>query len=172
MNRILAISALLVLYASTYARAASVFTLPSGVRVEIVESSFEKNEFRVLGCKGGESVCRINGHVPFGITGDLPNTYVKSITVTYHGKSYSLDASDMYDAWGSRPLEVKGTVRYFGGRCSDEKNCEFRGIFSDGVGTFVAEWRVVDGVPMRDVLTDSSDIVDLFIHHIDPPENE
>lgn len=75
----------------------------------------------------------------------------------------------MYDAWGNRPLEVKGAIRYFGGRCSDVKNCEFRGIFSDGVGTFVAEWRVVDGVPIRDVLTDSSDIIDLFMHNIDPP---
>jgi hypothetical protein len=76
----------------------------------------------------------------------------------------------MYDAWGGRPLEYKGTIRYFGGKCSDQKNCQFRGIFSDGAGSFVAEWRIVGGVPTRTVLSGSDDIVHLFMKNIDPPE--
>lgn len=145
------------------------FMLPSGVHVEIVEAPFVKTRFTVSGCDNNDEGCLINGHVPFGSDSRLPKTYVKSITVFYQGKSYSLDASNMYDAWGDRPLEMKG-VRYFGGRCFDTSNCQFRGLFSDAAGSFVAEWMVVNGVPVRTVLTNSSDVVNLFIQHIDPPE--
>jgi len=36
----------------------------------------------------------------------------------------------------------------------------------------VAQWEIVDGVSVRTVLTDSDDIVDLFMHNIDPPDDE
>ena len=98
----------------------------------------------------------------------MPKTYVKGITVSYRGKSYSLNSSDMFNAWGERPLEING-IRYFGGECFDVRNCRFRGIFSDAAGTFVAEWMVVDGVSVRTVLTNSSDVESLFLRHIDPP---
>jgi hypothetical protein len=102
----------------------------------------------------------------------MPKTYVKGITISFQGKSNALNVSDMYDAWGNRPLEYPGTIRYFGGKCVDERNCQRRGIFSDGAGAFVAEWLIVDGRVFRTVLTGSNDVVDLFIKHIDPPEFE
>lgn len=149
---------------------AATFTLPSGVEVRIAEAPFQKSLFRIEGCAEQNSVCRINGHAPAGVAFGLPKTYVRSITVSFQGQSYSLDASDMYNAWGSRPLEYPGIVRYFGGKCFDRKNCQFRGIFSDASGTFVAEWRVVNEVSIRTVLTDSNDVVNLFMKNIDPPE--
>ncbi len=148
------------------------FNLPSGVTVAITEAPFDKSKFTVSGCTGHNSSCLINGHIPIGgDSAQLPMTYVKSITVSFKGQSYSLDASDMYDAWGNRPLELKG-VRYFGGQCIEISYCQFRGLFSDASGTFVAEWVIVDGKSIRTVLTGSDDIVDLFMKHIDPPEYE
>jgi hypothetical protein len=148
------------------------FTLPSGVIVRIIEVPFEPSRFKIRGCTDQNSTCLINGRVPAGVAFGLPKTYVKSITVAFNGRSYSLDASGMYNAWGGRPLEVPGGVRYFGGKCFDPKNCQFRGLFSDAAGSFVAEWRVVNGIPIRTVLTDSNDVVTLFMEHIDPPEFE
>jgi hypothetical protein len=78
----------------------------------------------------------------------------------------------MYDAWGSRPLEVKGVIRYFGGRCVDSQSCQFRGIFSDGAGSFVAEWIISGGLVLRTILSGSVDVIDLFIKDIDPPTFE
>lgn len=147
------------------------FTLPSGVRIEIVEAAFHKTSFSIFGCGANDPVCLINGQVPFGTDLELPKTYVRGITASYRGRSYSLDATNMYNAWGERPLAIKG-IRYFGGKCFDTKNCEFRGIFSDAAGSFVAEWRIVGGVSVRTVLTNSSDVVNLFIRHIDPPDYE
>lgn len=158
--------------ASALADTEAVFTLPSGVKVKIIEAPFKKKLFKVSGCTENSAICRINGHVPFGSALELPKTYVKSISVSYQGRSYFLNASDMYDAWGERPLEVKGAVRYFGGKCADVKNCQFRGLFSDAAGSFVAEWQIVNGLSNRTVLTDSNDVVNLFMQHIDPPEFE
>jgi hypothetical protein len=100
---------------------------------------------------------------PFG----LPSTYVKSITVTVKGRLYSLDVADMYNAWGSRPLEYKGVIRYFGGTCLDSENCRFRGVFSDAAGSFGAEWYIIKGLAIRTVISSSSDIIQLFAKHID-----
>ena len=75
----------------------------------------------------------------------------------------------MYDAWGGRALEANG-VRYFGGSCVDELNCDLRGLFSDAAGAYVAEWQIVGGVVERTVLSDSSDVVAAFRQHIDPPK--
>lgn len=148
----------------------STFLLPSGVRVKITEAPFDKDKFKVSGCDENDQMCLINGRIPFGVESSIPHTYVKSISVSYQGHSYQLDTSDMYNAWGNRPLEVKGVIRYFGGQCADTKNCQFRGLFSDAAGTFVAEWKIIDGFPIRTVLTNSSDVVKLFMRHIDPPE--
>lgn len=146
------------------------FTLPSGVQVEIVESIFQRNLFNVSECRVHEEVCIINGRIPFGVDVGFPKTFVKSIRITYQGQSYSLDVSDMYNAWGARPLEYKGKIRYFGGKCTDVKNCQFRGIFSDAAGSFVAEWRILNGLSIRTILTSSNDVIKLFTTHVDPPE--
>jgi hypothetical protein len=155
---------------SANADTTSTFTLPSGVGVKIVEATFKKSLFKVEGCSGKDQMCRINDHTPAGIAFGLPSTYVKSITVSFQGRSYSLDVSDMYNAWGTRPLEYPGKIRYFGGKCFNTKNCQFRGLFSDAAGTFVAEWKIVNELPVRTVLTDSNDVVNLFQQNIDPPE--
>jgi len=148
----------------------STFNLPSGVEVTIVESIFQEEKFDVEGCSTKSSICRINGRFPYGVDLNLPKTYVRSITISFQGTSYALDVTDMYNAWGNRPLEYPGAVRYFGGKCFDKKNCQFRGLFSDAAGSFVAEWLVVDGLAIRTVLTSSNDVVNLFKKNIDPPE--
>ena len=148
------------------------FTLPSGVHVRIVEAPFVRSAFKVDGCSPHDFSCKINGHIAFGTNFNLPKTYVKAIEVSFAAKTHALNSNDMYDAWGKRPLEYNGSIRYFGGKCFDAMNCQLRGLFSDAAGSFVAEWRVVNGVSTRTVLTDSNDVVGLFMNHIDPPEFE
>jgi hypothetical protein len=164
--------AVLLLQAAGGAAVPGQFQLPSGVAVRIIEAPFKLKNSRVEACGPGAPACLINGHVPFGAAFGVPHTYVKSITVEYEGQTHELDTSDMYDAWGRRPLEYKGVIRYFGGRCTDAHNCRFRGLFSDAAGAFVAEWLVLNDRAVRTVLTDSNDVVHLFMTNIDPPEFE
>jgi len=151
----------------------STFALPSGIQVKIVEAPFSRAVFKVEPCKNGEiSICRINGKLPHGVDGSEPKTYLKELTVSYKGKSYKLETSGMFNAWGARPLQHPGSVRYFGGFCYDENTCVVRGLFADGAASYVAEWAIVDGVPERRIITESSDVVHLFIKNIDPPRFE
>lgn len=170
--------ALLILVISSTAAIAdttATFILPSGVNVEIIEAPFQKSNFRIDGCLDGNEPCVINGGIPFGAAFGLPKTYVKSIKISYKGRAYFLDVTDMYDAWGSRRLQYEdslrfGTTRFFGGEC-DDQSCFLRGIFSDSDGTFAAEWRIGNGKSFRTVLTDSDDVISLFKKHIDSAQN-
>lgn len=158
--------------ATAFGDATATFTLPSGVAVQIEESAFDKANFKVEGCSGRAPHCKINDHIPFGTDLSLPKTYIKSMVVSFDGTKHQLDTTNMYNAWGRRPLEYKGTIRYFGGKCHNKNSCQFRGLFSDAAGSFVAEWKIINGIPTRTVLTDSNDIVHLFMQNIDPPEYE
>lgn len=148
----------------------STFTIPSQVQITITESTFVKAAFDIEGCLIENESCRINGHIPYGVVSGLPKSYVKSIAVSFQGSTYQLDVTNMYNAWGNRPLEYSVSSRYFGGRCFDERNCQFRGVFSDAAGSFAAEWVILNGYVTRTVLTSSHDVVNLFLNNIDPPE--
>lgn len=151
----------------SYADTVSEFTLPGGATVTIVESPFSEAGFRLSNCSPEGYNCLINGRIPFG-TVSTPTTYVKSISISYAGRTHRLDPTDMYNAWGSRTP----TNEYFGGRCWDESYCHVRGLFSDGGGSFVAEWLVWEGVSTRTVISASGDVVDLFLENLDPPDYE
>ena len=154
---------------SACAKAETEFTLPNGIKVSILEENFDKSDFKVTGCAGSGAVCIINGSSPFGSDLGLPKTYVKSIKIFFQEHSYTLDSSNMYNAWGNRHLIQTDKIRYFGGNCYDSKNCQFRGLFSDAAGAFVAEWQIVNGLQYRTVISNSSDIIGLFSKNIDPP---
>lgn len=145
------------------------FNLPSKVQVTIIEANFYRKKFKIEGYGINENLCRINGQIPFGTTFYLPKIYIKSITILFQGKSYALDASNMYDAWKNSPLNYSKGIRNFGGKCIDTQNCKFRGIFSDTVGIFVAEWIIINGRSLRTVMSSNDDVIDLFFKKIDPP---
>jgi len=150
----------------------SAFTLPSNVAILIEEAPFDPTSHTIKGCgpaSGGSKSCLISGRPAFGSADQLPRTYVTGITASFAGRDYKLDVSQMYDAWGTRSLQTNGGVRYFGGSCADATHCTLRGLFSDAAGAYAAEWRIVDGVAVRTVLTDSGDVVLAFRQHIDPP---
>lgn len=150
-------------------KAESSFTLPSGVSVTIVEKKFDPQMHKITGCTTRDNFCNINGEIPFGIDQNIPKTILESITINFQDNIYVLDTSNMYDAWGTRPLKIVNSIRYFGGNCYDLKNCQFRGLFSDAAGSFVAEWLIREGKQMRTVLTNSKDVLALFQKNIDPP---
>ncbi len=133
--------------------------------VRIVEAPFAESKLKY----SESSPCLVDGQIPFGTDCGIPSTYVKSLTVVVNGKSLKLDTSQMFNAWGTRHLTMHEgkLVRYFGGSCLDKDICVFRGLFSDGAGTFVAEWRVFQGATTRTVITSDEEIVFPFTDNLD-----
>jgi hypothetical protein len=165
-NKIVAVVGLGLASVASSNDATKSFTLPSGVSIQIIETPFVSKGHDIKGCTGDFDLCIIDGRIPYGSFIDLPHTRLKSMIAVYRGKRYSLDTSQMFNAWGRRPL-TDGDTRYFGGGCYDEDNCLFRGLFSDGAGTFVAEWRVRNGVSERTILTRSTDVMNVVRNNID-----
>jgi hypothetical protein len=136
------------------------FTLPSGLDIRIVEAPLTSST---------HPNCRRNGR-PVKFMEYRPRTYVKDISVAHAGKRIHLDSTCMTDAWNGRPLEHKGSIRYFGGTCEgdgESRFCVLRGVFADASESFVAEWTVSGSTSSRTVLSSSIDILDLFFRNID-----
>lgn len=174
MRSVLVLSIGLVISAATNAAdVVASFTLPSKVKVRIVEAPFAQSGMVF----DEKRPCFIEGRVPFGTDCGRPETYLKELTISYEGKTYQLDTSSIFNAWHGRPLVslppkgVKGRgLRYFGGYCANAESCMVRGLFSDGAGTFVAEWTISEGIAVRTVLTTSPDVKAAFVRHIDGVE--
>ena len=139
------------------------FVLPSKVKITIVEAPYEKRP--ASACPGSNSEPKAGDY--------RPKTYVKSISALFQGQTIRFDVTCMTDAWNGRPLQHEGVVRYFGGWCDlyDKKPyCAFRGVFSDGGESFVAEWYANGNVAKRTVFSRSSDVINLFMKNVDPPK--
>lgn len=109
-----------------------------------------------------------NGNIVFGATRE-PKTYISKILFIVNDISYSLENKYMYNSWGNRPIEIPNVIKYFDAHCYDNTNCTIRGIFSDAAGSFVAEWKIINGEQTRTVITNSNDILSLFAKNISPP---
>lgn len=156
---------------STTALAADVkeFDLGNGVTVKLKEEKFIPENHIIENCNNSNIPCLIDRIHPFGTASNMPKTYLKYLSLSKAGKTYKLNTNGMYNAWGNRPLEFKGIIKYLGAHCYDESNCTLRGLFSDAAGSFVAEWVILNGVPYRTVISSSDDIKQLFIKYIEPP---
>jgi len=71
----------------------------------------------------------------------------------------------MYNAWGTRRQPLKDYLR---ASCDSSNSCIVRGLFSDAGGSFVAEWQVIHGVPMRTILSDSGDVMRTIENNLTP----
>lgn len=141
------------------------FELPSKVKITIVEAPYAERP--ASSCPGAGAAQTADNY--------QPKTYVKSMRAFFQGQTIRFDVSCMTDAWNGRPLRRERGVRYFGGWCKlfDKRPyCGFRGVFADGGESFAAEWYANGSVAKRTVFSGSSDVIELFMKNIDPPEYE
>ena len=166
--KVIAITILL-LSTSVFADGVKVFVLKDGIKISILEVPFDPSSHIVENCDKSQIPCLIDGHFPYGTAFDMPRSQLEELTLSIGNASYKLDTTGMYNAWGKRPLEYKGSIRYLGAHCYNERSCTLRGVFSDAAGSYVAEWKIINGKPHRTVLSSSEDIMYLFMKNIDPP---
>jgi hypothetical protein len=147
----------------------TVLQFENSIRVTLVEKKFNPEQAKIERCQNDMVICLINGGIPFGTAGSMPKTYLDKLNLEIGDKSYDLETSNMYNAWGEKPKEISGVIKYMAVHCYSPKTCTLRGIFSDAAGSFVAEWIISNGIPLRTILSNSKDIVNLFIKKISPP---
>ena len=144
--------------------------LSDDIVVRLVERAVVLDEKNRDYCKD-KTVGLVNGTTPFGGDGNpraVLHSYLMKLTLHVKNKTYDLDTSNMYNAWGNQPLELPDGKKYMAAHCYDESQCTLRGIFN-GRG-YVAEWQISYGKPFRTVLSASYDLGNFFLNGgINPP---
>jgi hypothetical protein len=127
----------------------------SGIRVDLKAAPFVPAKHRVQRCSIGAAkvVCLIDGRPVFGTDGELPDTMLSRATVTLDTRRIGLDVSSMYQPrLGDHTVTAERS----------ESGCIVRACLSDGAGAYVAEWRVVAGVPMRTILSGDEKLIAVY----------
>ena len=155
----LALSLLLVASATT----AADFTTQDGTTISYEEAPFQARSHNVTYCKNETPcACQVDGAWPFGTAPcQLPETQLVELQLRVAGKTYPLSTSRMFNP-GIDPAHPE---KQFKVSCK-AKACTVKASFSDGAGTYVAEWKLQDGKARRTLLSSDEEIVDKVMRDI------
>lgn len=90
----------------------------------------------------------INGRPIFGTDGDFPKFTLTKATLKIGQNTYNLQIDDMYNPWfgegvNERLFKIK----------TDGTEIRLTGMFSDGAGSYGAEWLILGKSSIRTILT-------------------
>jgi hypothetical protein len=125
--------------------------LNSGLTLHLEREPFNLRMHAVKRCKvlGRSEVCLIDGRPVIGTDGDMPASKLSRAYVEVGGKTVALDVDCMYNPWfgdNPPPAQMFTTKKA-------EAGFFVKGSFSDGAGSYVAQWLVVGDSSVRTVLS-------------------
>ena len=132
------------------------FNVNDSIKLTLTRSDFipDKNQIEL---NEENVVIGINGRPVFGSDGETPKFVLTNAILKLNNTSYNLQTDDMYNPWfGSLPIErafiIKTNGPYF----------YLRSYFSDGAGTYAAEWLFQGKSCIRTILTNDDWIFEYF----------
>lgn len=131
-------------------------TYDDGISLVFEESLYNRKTDTPTDCGDG-FICLINNQPLWGADGKLPDTKLKKATVTINTARIELDTSGMYNPLISTDRKPHYKVIHYYG-----DTWKVRGRFSDGAGTYYAEWLVTKNGSMRIMIGDSELLYDAF----------
>jgi len=104
------------------------------------------------------AIYKIDNKLIFGTDWDMPITKLDKMTLKISKFKVKLDVSSMYNPWfGDAPLQQEFKL------IPIEGGYNLVGSFSDGAGSYVAEWKNINDLSIRTSLSnDESEIIKLF----------
>jgi hypothetical protein len=122
-------------------------TIPLGERISLSMNitAFEASTHKITKCKilDWEGICLIDGKPVFGTDWDLPKNQLSRALLRIDGNYIDLDVSCMFNPWFGKPKsDVFSIEKVEGGYV-------LKGSFSDGAGSYEAEWLVIQNTSVR-----------------------
>ncbi len=127
------------------ARESFTISLGDGITLNLTATQFNDKNHKITECKINDrpSVCLIDGKPVFGTDLDLPRNQLIKATIKIDKNTINLDATCMYNPWFGKPNVKNFTQKKaFGGYLVS-------GYFSDGAGSYEAEWFVIENSAVR-----------------------
>lgn len=112
--------------------------------------------YRGEGSNAYHSLALINGKSFFGTDGEIPRYTLAKALLLLNGHHYKLRVDRMYNPWFGNDTSYqpyKDSFRLL----KTEGGYRVRGMFSDGAGGYVAEWRITSQSSVRTILTNDED---------------
>ena len=124
--------------------------------LQLVREKFNP-EINKLEIKNG-FVLGINDSPLFGSDGEIPKYKLIKATLKIKDKSYNLQVDNMYNPWTGDHLNVD----FFKIIHSGENHHLLKCIFSDGAGTYAAQWLIEGNSSIRDIITKDELIIESY----------
>ncbi|HUV30841.1 MAG TPA: hypothetical protein VMY05_07130 [Acidobacteriota bacterium] len=122
------------------------YTVPlgEGITLEMTVAKFKAGEHKLTGYQepGRSYASLIDGKPVFGTDGELPSNQLIKATVIIEVDTISLDVSCMYNPFFGEP-----DPRFF--KIVRRSGFVIWGYFSDGAGSYEAEWLIVKNSSVR-----------------------
>ena len=144
----------------------SEYKINDKIHIKVIEKPFDPSQHKIEMCTGSDFPCKIDGIFPYGTAFALPSVQLTELIVTINNHSISLNTSGMYDAWGNREIENEGH-KYLSVKQIEKDTYSVKGIFSDGAGTFVAEWKITNNKSQRILISADESLMYPFMEKID-----
>ena len=119
--------------------------LGKGITLHLTATQFDAQKHKITKCPDTEEagICLIDGKPIFGTDLDLPRNQLVKASIRIGRDVVSLDISCMYNPWFDKPNSNNFTVKKgYGGHF-------ISGHFSDGAGSYDAEWFVIQNSSVR-----------------------
>ena len=119
--------------------------------------AFNEKEHQIKICKndlGAQHICAIDNAIWYGsdIGLDIPKNQLTNLVLEIGKNKIKLDVSSMFNP----NLNSELSKHQF--KIEKEGNQHvLYGFFSDGAGTYTAQWRIVDTISMREVISNSDE---------------
>ncbi len=94
----------------------------------------------------------------FGTDGEIPVYELSKVLLTIKDKTYNLQVDHMYNPWFGDTINPS-FIEFIS---SSENNHILKVIFSDGAGTYAAEWLIEWNSSIRDIITKDEVIIQSY----------
>jgi len=109
-----------------------------------------------------KSLISINGKPVMGTDGEIPKYVLAKATLLLNGHRYNLPVADMYNPWFGAGAAYGPNPELFR-LLKVGPAYKLQALFSDGAGSYGAEWRLANNTAKRTLLTKDEDgLTNLF----------
>jgi hypothetical protein len=119
--------------------------LGDGILLQMTVAPFDAKKHKIKKCQilDWSGVCLIDSKPVFGTDWELPKNQLIKATLKVGVNSVNLDVSCMYNPWFGKPDPQAFTL----GKA--EGGYLIKGSFSDGAGSYEAEWLIIQNSSVR-----------------------
>jgi hypothetical protein len=131
----------------------AIIHLNDTIQIELFRVKFDKTD-KVFEFYDSKYILSINGVPLLGTDGDYPKYQLSKALLTIGNYKYELQVDNMYNPWfGEKPND--NMFRY----TIDGTEIRIKAAFSDGAGSYGAEWLIAGHSSIRSILTNNEEIV-------------